>query len=37
MKRIYKKPTSELLEFTTIEVITTSGNEPGLDIGGGFE
>lgn len=37
MKRIYKKPTSELLEFTTAEVITTSSNEPGLDIGGGFE
>ena len=37
MKRIYKKPTSELLEFTTVDVITASSNEPGLDIGGGFE
>lgn len=37
MKRIYKKPISELLEFTTVEVITASSNEPGLDIGGGFE
>ena len=37
MKRIYKKPTSELLEFTTVEVITASSNEPGFDIGGGFE
>ncbi len=37
MKRNYKKPTSELLEFTTVEVITASSNEPGLDIGGGFE
>ena len=37
MKRLYEKPTSELLKFSTVEVITTSSNEPGLDIGGGFE
>lgn len=32
MKELYTKPQAEIEEFKTVDVLTTSGNEPDTDI-----
>jgi hypothetical protein len=36
MKETYQKPITQIDSFTTEDVITTSSQQPDLDIGGGF-
>lgn len=36
MKEIYEKPKTDLVEFKLVDCITTSSNDPDIDIGGDF-